>query len=138
MNMKELKLETLLGSEIPKSTSLSQVGKAERAIKLLRKDAIKNPRNRLSNPGSGNSGLREWIRVDYNASRFKGTDIDGPAWKTVVSRITYDLTDGNNQIIEHISVDRVVGAATLYRKLPPNVSQINNSAVQGGIREQEC
>ena len=112
MNMKELKLETL-GSEKPKSTSLSQVGKSERAIKLLRKDAIKNLRNRLSNHGSGNSGLREWSRVDYNALRFKGTDIDGPAWKTVVRRTTYDLTNSNIQIIEHISIDKGVGATTL-------------------------
>ena len=54
MSMKELKLETL-GSEKPKRTSFSHVGKAERAIKPLRKDAIKNMKNRLSNPGSGKS-----------------------------------------------------------------------------------
>ena len=57
--MKELKLETL-GPEKPKSTSLSQVGsKAERAVKQLRKDAIRYLKNGLSNPGSGNSGLKE-------------------------------------------------------------------------------
>ena len=55
---------------------------------------------------------------------FKGTDIDGPAWRTVVSRTTYDLTNGNNRIIEHISIDKGVGAVTLYRKLPPKVSEI--------------
>ena len=60
MNMKELKMETL-GPKEPKSTSLSQVGsKAERAVSRLRKDAIRNLKNRLSNAGSGNSGLREW------------------------------------------------------------------------------
>ena len=69
MNMKELKLETL-GPEKPKSTSLSQMGKAERAIKLSRKTAIKNLKNRLSNPGSGESGLRAWSRVDSNASKY--------------------------------------------------------------------
>ena len=90
----------------------------------MRKDVIRNLKNRLSNPGSCNSGLREWGRVDYNASRFKGTDIDGPAWKIVVSRTTYDLTNGNNQITENISIDKGVEAATLHRKLPPNVSQI--------------
>ena len=53
MNSKELKLETL-GPEKPKSTSLSQVGsKAERAVRQLRKDAIRNLKNRLSIPGSG-------------------------------------------------------------------------------------
>ena len=41
-----------------------------------------------------------------------------------MSRTTYDLTDGKNQIIEHISIDKRVGAATLYRKLPPKVSEI--------------
>ena len=113
MNIKELKLETL-GSENPKSTSLSQVGKVERAINLLRKTAIKNLKNRLSNPGSGNAGLREWSRVDFKASRFKGTDIDGPAWRTVVSRTTYDMTNGNNRIIEHISKDKEGRGAIKY------------------------
>ena len=79
----------------------------------MRKDAIRNLKNRLSDPGSGNSGLREWSRVNFKASRFKETDIDGPAWRTVVSRTTYDLTNGNNCIIEHISIDKGVGAATL-------------------------
>ena len=48
MNMKELKLETLR-PKTPKSISLSQVGKEERDIKLLRKTAIKNPKIKLSN-----------------------------------------------------------------------------------------
>ena len=68
--------------------------------------------------------MREWSRVDSNALRFKGTDIDGPAWNAVVSRTTYDLTDGKNQIIEHISIDKGVRATNLYRKLPPKVSDI--------------
>ena len=57
MNMKELKLETL-GPEKLKSTSLNQLG-SKRAVKQSRKDAIINLKNRLSNPGSGNSGLKE-------------------------------------------------------------------------------
>ena len=154
MKMKELKLVTL-GPEKPKSTSLSQVGsKAERAVRQLRKDAIRNLKKRLRNPGSGNSGLREWSRVDLKASRFKGADIDGPAWRTVVSRTTYDLTNGNNLILEHIRIDKGVGAATLYRKLPPKVSGIrtilhykeesekksvrNSKVTEGRIREEEC
>ena len=54
----------------------------------------------------------------------KTTDIGGPAWKAVVSRTTYDLADDKNQIIEHISIDKGVGAATLYKKLLPTVSEI--------------
>ena len=60
----------------------------------MRKTTIKNLKNRLSNPGSIEPGLTEWSRVDFNASRFKTTDVGGPAWKAVVSRTTYDLTDG--------------------------------------------
>ena len=41
-----------------------------------------------------------------------------------MSRTTYDLPAGKNQIIEHISIDKGVGAPTLYRKLPPKVSEI--------------
>ena len=68
--------------------------------------------------------MSEWSRVDYNATRFMTLDIGGPAWKTVVSRTTFDLTDGNNQIIEHISIDKGVGVSTLYRKIPHKVSEI--------------
>ena len=122
--MKELKME-ILGPKEPKSTSLSQVGsKAERAVSRLKKDAIKNLKNRLSNAGSGNSGLREWSVEHKKATRYQGTDWEGPAWNRVKSRTTYDLTDGNNRIIEHITIDKGVGAATLYRKLPPKVSHI--------------
>ena len=124
MNMKELKMENL-GPKEPKSTSLSQVGsKAERAVSRLRKDAIRNLKNRLSNAGSGNSGLKEWSVEHTKATRYQGTDWEGPAWNRVKSRTTYDLTNGNNSIIEHITIDKGVGAATLYRKLPPNVSHI--------------
>ena len=65
----------------------------------MRKDAIRNLKNRLSNPGSGNSGLKEWSVVHNKATKFQGTDFDGPAWNTVTSRTTYDLTNGNNRII---------------------------------------
>ena len=90
----------------------------------MRKDAIINLKNRLSNPESGNSGLKEWSVVHKKATRFQGTDFEGPAWNRVKSRTTYDLTDGNNRIIEHITIDKGVGAVTLYRKLPQNVSHI--------------
>ena len=100
--MKELKLETLEPKE-PKSTSLSQVGsKAERTGSKLKKDAIRNLKNRLSNAGSGNSGLKEWSVEHTRATRYQGTDLEGPAWNRVKSRTNYDLTDGNNRIIEHI------------------------------------
>ena len=42
----------------------------------------------------------------------------------MVSRTTYDLTKNKNQIIEHISINKQVGAATLHRKLPPRVFDI--------------
>ena len=90
----------------------------------MRKDAIRNLKNRLSNPGSGNSGLKEWSVVHNKATCFQETDFDGPAWNTVTSRTTYDLTSGNNRIIEHITIDRGVGAATLLRKQRQNVSHI--------------
>lgn len=51
-------------------------------------------------------------RVDSNASWLKTRNVGRPAWIAVVSRTTYDLTDGKNQIIEHISIDKGVGAAT--------------------------
>ena len=52
------------------------------------------------------------------------TGIGGPAWKTVVTRTTYDLTDGNNQIIAHISTDKGAREANLYRKLQLKASEI--------------
>ena len=84
----------------------------------------RNLKNRLSNAGSGNSGLKEWSVEHTKATRYQGTDWEGPAWNRVKSRTTYDLTNGNNSIIEHITIDKGVGAATLYRKLPPKVSHI--------------
>ena len=50
----------------------------------------------------------------------------GHSGKDVMSRTIYDLTDGKNQIIEHISINKGMGAAALYRKLPPRVSQNQN------------
>ena len=69
-----MQLETLR-PKTPKSASLSQVGKAERNI---RKTAMKNLKDRLINHGSGKSCLKEWSRVNYNASRFKTIDVGGP------------------------------------------------------------
>ena len=80
MNMKELKLETLRPIP-PKIASLSHVGKAERNIQKLRKTAIKNLKNRSTNPGSGEASLKEWSRVEYNTSRCQTTGVGGPLWK---------------------------------------------------------
>ena len=44
--------------------------------------------------------------VHDKATRFQGTEFDGPAWNTVISRTTYDLTNGNNRIIDHIIIDK--------------------------------
>ena len=121
MNMRGLKMESLRPNT-PKDTSLSQLEKPNG--QKLRKTAIKSLKNRLSNAGSSESGLREWSRIDKKAARYVTTDIDGPPWKDVVSRTTYDLTGDNNRIIEHITIDKGVGAATLHRKLPPRVSEI--------------
>ena len=123
MNMKKLKLENLR-PELPKYENLSQVDRGERAVKKLRKYAINDLRNILSDPRGARPKLKEWTRMDYNAARFKTTDGDGPLWKDVVARTTYDLTGGNNQIIEHIKIDKSVGAAVLNRKLPPGVTEI--------------
>ena len=50
------------------------------------------------------------------------TKLGGPAWKSVISRTTYDLSSG--KIIEHLNIDKSVGAAILHRRLPPGVTSI--------------
>ena len=41
----------------------------------IRKTAVKNLKDRLYDPCCGDSGIKEWSRVDDNTTRFKTTDV---------------------------------------------------------------
>ena len=123
MNMKELKLKSLWNEvEAAPNVALNQLGKAEAYQNRIKAQAITKLQMSLMKPGGNESGIREWSREDKGVSSYVTTKLGGPAWKSVISRTTYDLSSG--RIIEHLNIDTSVGAATLHRRLPPGVTWI--------------
>ena len=101
---------------------MSQVGDNSRYMNKIKERAIAKLQMSLINPDGVVSKIGKWSREDRDVKRYMTTKTGGPAWNNVVSRTTYDMLTG--RIIEHLNIDRSVGAATLHRKLPPGVSCI--------------
>ena len=121
MNMKQLKLKSLgVDEEKVPNVALNQFEKAEAYQNKIKAQVITKLQMSLMKPGGHESGIGEWHREDKGVSSYMTTKLGGPAWKNVISRTTYDLSSG--RIIEHLNIDKSVGAATLHRKLPPGVT----------------
>ena len=54
----------------------------------------------LSNSKEMQKRIKQWSRQDKDSSHFQTTNNDGPAWPSVIRRVTTDLA--TNQVIEDI------------------------------------
>ena len=69
----------------------------------------------LLNSKDPNKEIKQWTRTDKDATTFQITSEDGPAWSSVIRRITTDLT--TNETIEDIQITPTTPEFLLRRQL---------------------
>ena len=76
----------------------------------------------LSNSKEMQQRIKQWNRQDKDASNFQTTNNKGPAWSSVIRRVTTDLA--TNEVIEDIKITSKTPDALLNRELPSTVTDL--------------
>ena len=77
----------------------------------------------------------QWTRIDNNVNKFVSTRENGPNWKDVTQRITYNLD--NNEVIQTLEHPQSIPTAELFKKLPEGVTNIKTVLTYRAQKEIE-
>ena len=72
-------------------------------------------------------GLRQWVRYDVDAKRFRASNSKGPLWGDVIRRITLDLD--TDKVIRDETIHQGMTVHQIHQKLPSGVQSIETTLI---------
>ena len=96
----------------------------------LWKATVENQEARPAQPASSADtapGLRQWVRYDVDAKRYRASNSKGPLWSDVIRRITLDLD--TDQVIRDEPIRPGMSVHQIHQKLPEQVQSIETTLI---------